>query len=79
MEKMIEIRLINVYFMCLNYHTGPYLLYLRPYLLNFKVTWLGLPPWFEFEFALVRSMTSCTMRTEESLELPFEGFEKSDP
>ena len=49
------------------------------YLLNLRVTWLGLLFGFEFESALVKSMTSCTIRTEESLELLFEGAEKSDP
>ena len=49
------------------------------YLLNLRITWLGLLFGFEFEFDLVKSMTSCTIRTDESLELLFEGAEKSDP
>ena len=49
------------------------------YLLNLRVTWLGLLFGFEFEFDLVKSMTSCTTRTDESLELLFEGAEKYDP
>ena len=49
------------------------------YLLNLRVTWLGLLFGFEFEFDLVKSMTSCTIRTDEPLELLLEGVEKSDP
>ena len=49
------------------------------YLLNLRVTWLGLLFGFEFEFDLVKSMTSCTIRTDEPLELLLEGAEKSDP
>ena len=71
MEETMEIMIIIVYFMFNNCNGF--------YLLNLRVTWLGLLLWFEFESALVKSMTSCTIHTEESLELPFEGAEKSDP
>ena len=50
-----------------------------PYLLNLRVTWLGLLFGFEFEFDLVKSMTSCTIRTDELLELVLEGAVRSDP
>ena len=50
-----------------------------PYLLNLRVTWLGLLFEFEFEFDLVKSMTSCTIRTDELLELVLEGAVRSDP
>ena len=49
------------------------------YLLNLRITWLGLLFGFEFEFDLVKSMISCTIRTDESLELLLEGAEKSEP
>ena len=49
------------------------------YLLNLRVTWLGLLFDFEFEFDLVKSMTSCTIRTDELLELLLEGEVRSDP
>ena len=71
MEETTEIMINIVYFMFNNCN--------GLYLLNLRVTWLGLLFGFEFESALVKSMTSCTIRTEESLELLFEGAEKSDP
>ena len=71
MEETTEIMIIIVYFMFNNCN--------GLYLLNLRVTWLGLLFGFEFESALVKSMTSCTIRTDEPLELLLEGAEKSDP
>ena len=51
----------------------------RPYLLNLRVTWLGLLFEFEFEFDPVRLITSYTIQTDELLELVPEEAVRSDP
>ena len=70
---------VNLYFYSELFPFSSFSLVMGFYLLNLRVTWLGLLFGFEFEFDLVKSMTSCTIRTDESLELLFEGAEKSDP
>ena len=51
----------------------------RLYLLNLRVTWLDLLFEFEFEFDLVRLITSYTIWTDELLGLVPEEAVRSDP